>query len=152
VAQQRAPRVRALKRSAKKMTRSLYISLFVVLAAVFVPIVINFGLVVWLVPSIWGIVSAIKDLFRGRIRTALGFGVYSAVYACLFYFVARITYWVTSRARQRSLRLSLQCILLAGLFSCSFLRVVTYGSIQGRGGTYTFWTAVERYFDHHLNR
>ena len=130
-----------------EMTRSLYLWLFMVLAVLFVPIIINFGVVVWIVPDAWGIASLVKEIFRAKFRPAFGFGVYSAIYLGLFYLAARLTYWLTSRVSRQPLRLSVQCLLLASLFCCSFLRVLTYGSIQGRGGTYNFWTAVERHFE-----
>lgn len=117
------------------------------LAVLFVPIVINFGLVVWVVPNAWGFTSLFKEIFRLKFRHSLGFGFYSLIYSSIFYLAARVTFWVTSRLTRQHLGLAVQCLLLVGLFSCSFLRVLTYSSMQGRGGTYTFWGAVDRYFE-----
>lgn len=38
-------------------------------------------------------------------------------------------------------------MVLAAVFGCSFFKVLTYSSIQGQGGTYTFWGAVNRCFE-----
>lgn len=129
------------------MKRPLYLGLFVVLAVTFVPIMINFGVIVWIVPDAWGITSLVREIARAKFRPALGFGLYSALYLGLFFLAAKLTYWMTLKVRSKELRLVAQCVVFASLFSCSFLRVLTYGSIRGRGGTYNFWTAVSRYFE-----
>jgi hypothetical protein len=133
------------------MQRSLYLLAFMALATAFVPVLVNFGLIAFIVPTVWALGSAAAEIFSADWRPGIGFLVYSALYLALFYGFARLTFWLFSLVRSRSVRITLQSAALLGLFACSFLPAITYGSIQGRGGTYTFWGAVDRYFErrHH---
>ena len=129
------------------MSRKLFVIVFVTTAVCFVPILIDFGLVAWIVPTGWGIVSTINELADSDWRPASGFALYSAFYIGLFYAIARFIDFLIRFARGRRGIWTIQIIVIVGLFCCSFLHVLTYGSIQGKGGTYTFWTAIERYFE-----
>lgn len=129
------------------MTRKQFVLIFVILAVCFVPILINFGVIGWIVPSAWGIAAALKGLCKFDFRPAIGFATYSLVYTAAFYGIARLTDRIIRLVRQGIVRLSIQLIVLAAVFGCSFFRVLTYGSLQGRGGTYTFWGAVNRHFE-----
>ena len=122
------------------------------LAICFVPIVISFGLVAWAVPLCWGLASLVHELVDLDWRPALGFGIYVACYLGLYYLVARVSYYLIGLTRHSTTIVCLQIAILLALFGCSFLRVLTYGSIQGRGGTYTFWTAVERFIERRSQR
>ncbi|MEO8352046.1 MAG: hypothetical protein ABI680_09960 [Chthoniobacteraceae bacterium] len=116
-------------------------------AIAFVPVLFNFGLIAYCVPTGWGLVGAITSQFRGNWRVSFAFQFYAAAYLAIFYIAARMTFGLFSLSSKRSVRIGLQTITLCAIISCSFLRVITYVSIQGRGGTYNFWTAVERYFE-----
>ena len=117
------------------------------LATAFVPVVVSFGLVAFIVPTVWVLGSAATEFFSADWGPGLAFLLYSALYLALFYGLARLTFWLFSLVRRGAVRITLQSAALLGLFACSFLRELTYGSIQGRGGTYTFWGAVDRYFE-----
>ncbi len=129
------------------LSRKQFVLIFVILVVCFVPILINFGVVCWIVPLAWGIASALKEFSQFDWNPAIGFTLYSLVYTTAFYGIARLTDLIIRRVQRKTLRLSIQLLVLATVFSCSFVRVLTYGSIQGRGGTYTFWGAVNRYFE-----
>lgn len=75
------------------------------------------------------------------IHVLLYVGAFTTIGA-LAYFLVRFLPW---RAAQW---LSF-AILLSVPVACSFARVLTYASIQGSSGTYTFWEAVHRYFEKH---
>jgi hypothetical protein len=74
-------------------------------------------------------------------------GVYFALYLALFYGVARVTFSLIAKVRKSKLHLALQIFVLLLVFSCSFLRVITNSGFRGNSGTYTFWTALSRYFE-----
>lgn len=129
------------------MHRSHYLLAFMALATAFVPVLVHFGLIAFTVPTVWALGSASAEIFSADWRPGTGFLVYSALYLALFYGSARLTFWLFSLVRSRSVSTAVQSAALLGLFTCSFLPKLTYGSIQGRGGTYTFWGAVDRYFE-----
>ena len=126
------------------MRRRFYLPAFMILSTAFVPVLINFGLVVFIVPAGWGLCSMLQELFAFKMRLFLGFAVYSAIYLSIFYAAALVSFRIVSLVRIRALRTALVATILGGLFACSFLKVITYGSIQGRGGTYHFWGAAGR--------
>lgn len=134
------------------MQRSHYLLAFMALATAFVPVLVNFGLIAFIVPTVWALGSAGAEIFSADWGLGIGFLVYSALYLALFYGFARLTFWLFSLVRSRSMRTTLQSAALLGLFTCSFLPKLTYASIQGRGGTYTFWGAVDRYFERRHER
>lgn len=123
-----------------------------VLAICFVPIVISFGLVAWVVPLCWGLASLVNELVELDWRPALGFGIYVACYLAVFYLVARVCCYLIGLTRHSITVVCLQIVVLLALFSSSFLRVLTRGSIQGSGGTYTFWTAVDRFIEKNFQK
>ena len=134
------------------MHRSHYLLAFMALATAFVPVLVNFGLIAFIVPTVWALGSAAAEIFSADWRPGMGFLVYSTLYIALFYGSARLTFWLFSLVRSSSVSTALQSAALLGLFMCSFLPQITYGSIQGRGGTYTFWGAVDRYFERRHQR
>jgi hypothetical protein len=126
------------------MSRNLYIRLFVALATAFVPVVFFFGFVVFTIPNGWGYASIIRHLFKGDWRLVLGLAFYTSIYTGIFYLAAILSHAALCKISLHSVRLTLQMAILGGVFSCSFLRQLTYQSLQGQGGTYTFWSAIER--------
>lgn len=129
------------------MNRRNYLFAFMALATAFVPVFVNFGLIAFIVPTVWVIGSAASEIFSADWRQGTGFFVYAALYFALFYCSACLTFWLFSLVRSRAVKTALQSAALLGLFTCSLLPIITYGSIQGRGGSYTFWGAVDRYFE-----
>ncbi len=134
------------------MPRKLYVPTFIALAAMFVPVVLDFGIVGYVVPSTWIAVFVGGTLFRAEFGPSLWAFGHLAVYLLLFYAAARATFWLSSRPDSQAGRSTIQVAVLLALFSCSFLRAITYSSIQGQGGTYTFWGAVSRYVEKHHSR
>ena len=129
------------------MPRNLYVPTFIVLAAMFVPVILDFGVVGYVVPSIWIAVFVGGTLFHAELGSSLWAFGHLAVYFLLFYAAARATFWLSRRLDSQAGRSTIQVAVLLALFSCSFLRAITYSSIQGQGGTYTFWGAVFRYVE-----
>lgn len=118
------------------------------LAAIFVPVLFHFVLAVYIVPSAWGVLAAFHCLLlraNGNIIVALILLFHVAVYLGIFYALARLTDWFAVVIYRRSLRLAFRGAILCGVFLCSFIPTLTYSSICSKGGTYTFWTAAERY-------
>ena len=131
------------------MNRKLYVPTFITLAATFVPVLLNFGIVVYVVPAAYIALFVGGTLVRGKFVQAFwGFG-HLAIYLLVFYAAARLVFWLSECTSSLVLRRAVQVVALLALFSCSFVRAITYSSIQGGGGTYTFWTAVSRYLDKH---
>ena len=126
------------------MSRGLYISLFLLLAVIFVPVLFFYGLGFYVVP----IVYMCTDLLRinnGNVDLlTLG---YILVYLLFFYGAAEFTFWASDLSSFGVIRKALQILFLVVVFSCSFIPAITYGGIGGQGGTYTFWGAVHRYFE-----
>jgi hypothetical protein len=129
------------------MHRRHYLLAFMALATAFVPILVNFGVVAFIVPTVWALGSAAIEIFSADWRAGIGFLIYSTLYLALFYGFARLTLWLFSLVRSHCMNTTLHLATLFGLFTCSFLPKITYSSIQGRGGTYTFWGAIDRYFE-----
>ncbi len=128
------------------MQRRFYVFAFMAAAITFVPVLFDFGVIGFIAPTGWGLVSAVANQFRGEWRLSLGFQLFAATYLMIFYIAARLSFGLFSLSLKRSVRIGLQIITFCAIISCSFLRVITYSSIQGCGGTYNFWGAVERYF------
>ncbi|WP_035608520.1 hypothetical protein [Haloferula sp. BvORR071] len=129
------------------MPKKLFVTLFVVLAIAFVPILISFGLVAFTVPTVWGYVSTFAELARFKASHAFGFSIHCAFYTAIFYGLARLAHAISVPMKGPRIRLAFQCVILAGIVLCSFLRVITYSSFGGQGGTYTFWGALERFIE-----
>jgi len=61
--------------------------------------------------------------------------------------VGSVVHWlILSSVDWKWLQIVCGVAALMLIFSMSHLRVLTYSSFNGSGGTYTFWTAMERYF------
>lgn len=125
----------------------LYKAIFMAFAGTFVPVILNFGVVIFVVPSIYVAAAAGQALWRAKYTHALGAVGHLAVYLLLFHIAAGLTFRFSDRSRHPAVRVAIQTAFLSALFACSFLRVLTYSSIQGQGGTYTFWEAVARYWE-----
>jgi hypothetical protein len=126
-----------------------FVPTFIAFASAFVPVVLNFGLVVYSVPTAYIGVFFGGTLFGGNFAKAFWSLGHLTVYLLAFYVAARMVFWLSKRMRSPAFQWSVQVVSFVALFSCSFLSAITYSSIQGSGGTYTFWTAVSRYLDKH---
>lgn len=134
------------------MNRKLYAATFITFAAAFVPVLLNFGIVVYVVPAAYIALVVGGALVHGRLAQAFWSFGHLALYLLVFYAAARLVFWLSERTSSPGLRRAVQVVALLALFSCSFVRALTYSSIQGGGGTYTFWSAVSRYLDKHHSR
>lgn len=135
--------------SFRKVTRrSVYIPMFMMLSITFVPVIFFFGLIVLIVPSGYGIVWLLDLIFMKQDwRLGIGVGLHLLVYLTFFLLLARVSHRLLTKIPWEAARLIACALIFAALIGCGFLRVLTYQSIQGCGGTYTFWTAVERYLE-----
>ena len=129
------------------MLRKLYVPIFIGFAAAFVPVILYFGALVYSVPAAYIAVFASRALIRGKFGKAFWSFGHLAAYLLIFYAAARFTFWLSGRFESRPVRVSIQIVVLLALFSCSFLRCITYSSLWGNGGTYTFWGAVSRFIE-----
>ncbi len=127
---------------------TIYLCLLLVFCVTFVPVWLYFGISESIVP-----LSAILFDRAARIlgylppaQSHLGVVLY-----CLFYlssFLAVSYYATTLTSKMTGITICLvRTALCALVISLSFLPVITYSSLGGRGGTYTFWTAIPRYLD-----
>ena len=127
------------------MPRKFYIPLFVAMSASFVPVILHFGLSTYTVPAICIIYGFAHMLFRGDWILSLWTLAHLALYLGVFYAFGRLVFWLSTFPASQSSRSTIQLVALLALFACSFIRVITYDSIAGVGGTYTFWGAVSRF-------
>ncbi len=126
------------------LSRRSFLVCFVSLCIAFVPVLFYAGLLGAIEP----VSALILDIFRiGFDRIAVLMGIHSFIYVAVFtgigafaYFLIRFLPWRVAQILSFALLLSLPVL-------SSFARVLTYASIQGNGGTYTFWEAVHRYFE-----
>lgn len=131
------------------MNRSSYVLTFVIFAVVFVPVIFDRGIIVYITPTAYLGLVALGTLIRGKFMAALWGFSFIAAYVLLFYTAARVVFGLSTRLASKGLRRATQITALLALFSCSFARVITYHSLQGAGGTYSFWTAASRYISKH---
>ena len=129
------------------MSRSLYIWIFVACAAIFVPVMFDFGLISYVVPTGFMAVKFVYSLFGGDGRFSLGIVFHLLFYLLLFYGAARLSFLLFMRTGSRTIHWAVPLVVVVSFLSCSFLRVITYSSIQGQGGSYTFWGAASRYVE-----
>jgi ABC-type Fe3+ transport system permease subunit len=134
------------------MLRRHFIAFFLILAITFVPVIFYFGLVVFIVPTSWGFASTFHQLCRAEFPIACMYSIYCAIFTAIFYGFGRLAFWMTSLVESKRGRITAQSAILLALFACSFIKALTYGSIAGRGGTYTFWGAAERFLEKRIWR
>ena len=121
-----------------------FLVIFVALCVAFVPVVFYAGFYASMEPAS----ALILRILRKRLnRVSWLLGIHVSVYIGFFTGVGTLAYILVRLVPGRAVRLFLLVVILALPFVCSFARVLTYSSIQGSGGTYTFWGAVHRYFE-----
>jgi len=117
---------------------------FVALCVAFVPVLFNAGLYL----SIEPVSAFILHIFTHRLdRISWWLGLHVGVYTCVFSAIGALACVLLLFLPWRPIRLLLLAMLFALPVISSFARVLTYSSIQGSGGTYTFWGAAHRYFE-----
>jgi|APCry1669189000_1035189.scaffolds.fasta_scaffold07810_6 hypothetical protein len=129
------------------MNRTLFIVLFVALSFVFVPLLLFLGLVAYIVPTAQMTYGGFATLLSGNIAGSAMIFLHVLIYLAAFYGMAHLSYFMSKLFKMRFWIMSFQFLVLTSIFSCSFLRVITYSSIQGAGGTYTYWEAIHRYIE-----
>ncbi len=115
------------------------------MAATFIPVFLYFGLSDYTVPVICIAYGFTLTLFQAQWLLSLWTLGHIVLYLALFYACGRLVFWLSSFPDAQFSRTAVQLFALLIIFACSFLRVVTYTSIAGVGGTYTFWGAVSRF-------
>jgi hypothetical protein len=128
------------------MTRKAYVLTFIVLAVIFVPVDIYYFMGNLIVPCCYLILGGLLAGLWDWGGIVFG-GVYVALYLALFYLLARVTYGLIAKVKNAKPLLVYQILLLALVFSCSFLPVIVNSGFRGNSGTYNFWTACVRYFE-----
>lgn len=134
------------------MSRKVFIPLFIAFAAMFVPVILYSGIVEFVIPAAWIGAFAGGALLQGKTAQFLWAAGHLAFYVMVFYAGARAAFWLACRSQSSTGRLAIQGVVLLALFLCSFLRVMTYSALQGRGGTYNLWGAVSRCFEKYDSR
>jgi hypothetical protein len=121
------------------MPSKTFVWLFTICAAVFVPVPFDFGLVAFVLPCAY-LPLVIPTL--GAVLWALPLlGAYCFCFVLFGFLFA----WVSEVKGTRRFKLAVQFVAILALFSCSFIRAISYSSIQRRGGTYNLWGAAARY-------
>jgi hypothetical protein len=128
----------------ERVTRKAHVISFMVLAIMFVPVFLDFLMLRMLVPCcgvifwiFWKLSTGISNSVDVTIDGISC--VYLAFYGCVFYFAARMTFWLSEKIQTSRYRFIVQAIFLLTLFSCSFLRVINATSFfEGVSGTYNF--------------
>ena len=123
--------------------RRTFVVAFVLLCVAFVPVLFYAGLYASITPTAY----LVSGLFRHWNRITLWVLFHIFVYVALFTGAGFLIHWLTGFLPWCRIRIVVLLITLSLPFVSSFARVLTYSSIQGSGGTYTFWEAVHRYFE-----
>jgi hypothetical protein len=127
-----------------RMYRLLPAFVFCVLCFVFTPVCFALGWQTIIAP----LPVLVWTFFIGSAKSWTLWKVgYLLFYGGLFFglgLLASKAIWKRTSGRLCALLFS---ILLLIPVATSFLPIVTYHSLKGGGGTYTFWTALARYFD-----
>lgn len=125
-----------------------YLAVFTTLCVVFVPVYFFFGSSEITTPLSAVLFDALRRYFveGGSGVRPFGWiciGLYIVFFMILGCSLIQVTGKIASQVQRARIRRFL--LLLVGLMS--FLPMITYVSMWGRGGTYNFWTAVYRYFE-----
>ncbi|WP_264485071.1 hypothetical protein [Luteolibacter arcticus] len=105
------------------------------------PVIYFGGLIVCIEP-----VSALM-LHIGSGLLSIWIAIHVLIYTAAFLGIGSASYAIIRRIPSKLAReFSVVALLTLPIWS-SFARVITYSSLQGRGGTYNFWEAVDRYVE-----
>jgi len=126
------------------LCRRTFVLAFVLLCVAFVPILFYAGLYASITPT----ACLLLGLFDHWAAT-LWVLLHIIVYVALFTGIGLLIHWLTRFLPWHSIRVAVLLIALSLPLVSSFARVLTYSSIRGCGGTYTFWEAISRLFERH---
>ena len=123
------------------LERRVFLICFVSTCIAFVPVLFWAGIYDCIVP-----VSALV-LSMGFKKISIWMVIHIIFYTVAFFGIGNASYALIRRLPWNLAREFSLVALLILPFVSSFARVLTYSSLAGRGGTYTFWEATERYFE-----
>jgi len=124
------------------MPSKTFVWLFTIVATVFVPVPFDFfGMFAVILPC------AFLPLMIPTFGAVLWALPLLGAYCFCFVLFGFLFAWVSEAKGTWPFKLGVQCAAILTLFSCSFIRAISYSSIQGRGGTYNFWGAAARYLE-----
>lgn len=131
-----------------RLPNILFGSLVFALCVAFIPVWLHFGLALYVFPISF-ILFDRAARFLGYLRPAQT--EFMLILYCLFYLsvFAVASYYLTHFTAKLANRTAVLARVLICLvaFACSFLPIITYSSLSGQGGRYTFWTAIPRYLE-----
>lgn len=121
------------------------------LCITFVPVWLFFGLSESIVPLSAVFFDSSARVLGWLPGRSLNMGVllYGVLYTAVFASLAVVFTKVTRSLSRRTMlisRLGLCCVLI----SVSALPLLTRSDLSGKGGSYSFWTAIPRYFEKHI--
>ena len=126
------------------LSRRSFLLSFVSLCVAFVPVVLLGPFFAFMEP----VSAIILDIFYfGFERVSILVGIHALIYIGAFTAIGAFAYFLIRFLRWRTAQWLSLAVLLSLPVLCSFARVLTSASMDGRGGTYTFWEAVHRYFE-----
>jgi hypothetical protein len=129
------------------LSRRSFLLCFVSLCVAFVPVLIFCGWFVLLEP----VSALVLEIFRMRFgRMVIWMIINALFYIGAFTLLGMFAHYVTRFLSSKSARWFLLIVFLLLPIFCSFARVLTYSGFDGSGGRYTFWEAVDRYFEKRL--
>ena len=133
------------------LNRRSFLIVFVSLCVAVVPVVAFSPFVVTIEP----VSALLLDIFRVAFKRpssaflSILFGIHALVYTGAFTAIGAAAYFLIWFLPWRAAQWFAIAALLSLPVICSFARVLTYSSIAGAGGTYTFLEAIDRYFEKH---
>ena len=127
------------------MSQRLYVSLFMIFAICFVPVLLFLGMITKIAPVVLLIVGAFHDGFFLGAAEATALLVHVLFYAVFFYALARGSYLVTSKVPWKAMKTGLQTAILLALLSTSFIPILEQDSYAGNSRSQTFWSALAWY-------
>jgi len=134
----------AVPRAFRFLSRHRDVAVLTACAMIFVPVPAYFGLLVFVAPAAWTTGWGCLALCRLNFPIALFAFVQGFIYLGLYAAAAAPICRVLRKVPWQGLRVSFYAVLVAALFSCSFLRVVHSESLGGNSGTYHLWGALPR--------
>jgi hypothetical protein len=126
------------------MSGRVYVTSFITLAVLFVPVLFFFGFGALSSPCCY----AIYSILEGRTHGAPSYIMvgYLVTYIGFFFLIATGIFWVTGLFANSQVRTAIQVVSLLALFACSFIKAIEEsGGRDFESGTYNFWTACARH-------
>ena len=132
------------------MIRNRHVISFLTLAVLFVPVRFDFVFSAMVVPCSYVLltIACAIPYFLEKPAALLALAAYLSFYGALFYALAGLSFCGCQRIARSRVRLA-QGVVLAAVFSCSFIPAFKYVDWGRRTGTYTFWEACIRYSKTH---